>query len=270
MTTTLGPADPPLRVAILASRSTSRLRYLLEADPNRGHTYELVAGVVSAADSEARELLEAHRVPTYTNDIEAFYAARDAEPDDLAHRPAYDRQTAAYLSPHEPDLVALSGYLHILTEPMVDRYHPRIINVHHADLTERDDHGDPAYPGLHSVRDAVANGEPCTRETSHIVTERVDRGPLLVRSPPFETNAALVDRARADDAADVLDAYAYAHREWMTRAAGGPTLAKTIELVADGRVTVRGDDVDIDGESGVYQLEADAVDDRDPVPTPLD
>jgi phosphoribosylglycinamide formyltransferase-1 len=270
VTSPLVSADPPLRVAILASRSVSRLRYLLEEDPTRGRTYELVAGVVSDADSEARELLEAHGVPTYTNDIEAFYAARAAEPDDLAIRAAYDRQTAAYLSNHEPDLVALSGYLHILTEPMVDRYHPRIINVHHADLTKRDAHGDPAYPGLHSVRDAVANGEPCTRETSHIVTERVDRGPLLVRSPPFETNAALVDQAISDDETDVLDAYAYAHREWMTRAAGGPTLAKTIALIANGLVRIRGQETYIDGEPDVYDLQAEQIDDRDPVPTPLD
>lgn len=262
--------NPPLRVAVLASKSASRLQYLLENDSDRGEKYEIVAGVVSHEDSEAQDLLAESGVPTYTNDIDSFYEERNAAMDDMNVREAFDEQTAAYLSGHDPDLVALSGYLHILSAPMVERYHPRIINVHHADLTRRDENGEPMYPGLHSVRDALAAGETCTRGTSHIVTENVDMGPLLVRSPAFESNTALVEEARERGAEDILDAYAYAHREWMIRTIGGPTLAKTIELVADGRVAFADGEAYIDDEPDVYQLKAGQFSEEGSISVPMD
>jgi hypothetical protein len=66
------------------------------------------------------------------------------------------------------------------------------------------------------------------------VTPAVDRGPPLVRSRPFPVHEDLVASALERDAADVLDAYVYAHREWMLRAGGGPTLETTLELIVDG------------------------------------
>ncbi|MFB6114330.1 MAG: phosphoribosylglycinamide formyltransferase [Halodesulfurarchaeum sp.] len=254
MTRELVSSDPPIAVAVLTSKSASRLRYLLEDDPNRGRKYEIVAGFSNDEENETMDLFEENDIPAAVNDISTFYEERGADLSDMEVRAEFDRATMAFLSEYDPDLIVLAGYLHIVSQPMIDEYWPRMINIHHADLTLSDDEGNPRYPGLTSVRDAVMNGEPRTHETTHILTGDVDAGPLLVRSPPFETNLSLIDYAREHDEEDVLKAYAFAHREWMIRAVGGRTLAKTIELVADGHVKVSDGEVYLDHDQTVVQM----------------
>lgn len=245
-------AEPPVRVAVLTSTDDARLRHLLADDPNRGDRYEVVAGVVDLADEGGTALLEDYGVPATVRDIHAFYDERDAPLEELAVREAFDAGTADRLAEHDPDLVVLAGYLHVLTAPMLDRY--PIVSAHHGDLTVRDGAGRPVYTGLDAVEDAVRAGETATRETTHVVTEAVDAGPVVARSRPYEVHRELVEDALEGDAADVLDAYVFAHRQWMVRAGGGPTLAKTLELIADGRVALAGDGVAVDGRRGYYQL----------------
>lgn len=249
-------ADRPLRVAVLASEGDARLRYLLEEDENRGETYELVGAVVNVAESAAADRLAAHDVPVEVRDIYAFYEERGAPLTDTDVRRAFDARTAETLATHDPDLVVLSGYLHVVTDPLLERFFPRIVNAHHGDLTVRDEACVPAFTGLDAVSDAVRAGEASTRETTHLVTEDVDGGPIVARSRPFPVHRDLVADALERGAEDVLSAYVYAHRAWMIREGGGPTLAKTIELVADGRVAYDPDEnaTRIDGRRGYYQL----------------
>lgn len=244
----------PIRVAVLASEGDARLRYLLEDDPNRGDAYEVVGGFVNAGDSAATRLLESRGVPVAVRDLHAFYEERGADLADMEVRREFDARTADALARHDPDLVVLAGYLHVLTAPVLDRFHPRIVNAHHADLTVTDESGRPAYTGLNAVGDAVRAGESSTRETAHVVTESVDRGPVVARSRPFAVHRDLVADARDRGAEDALDAYVYAHRRWMAREGGGRVLAKTVELVADGRVSVADGETYVDGRRGFYQL----------------
>lgn len=249
-------AEQPIRVAVLCSENDARLSYLLDADPNYGDTYRIVCGVANVEGSAAARTLAAADVPVQERDIHAFYDERDAPLSDMDVRRAFDDRTAEFLVSHDPDLVVLSGYLHIVTEPVLDQFFPRIVNAHHGDLTVLDERGVPVYRGLDAVEDAVFAGEAATHETTHLVTEAVDRGPLVARSRQFAVHRELVDDARERGDADVLSAYVYAHRGWMVRDGGGPTLAKTIELVADGRVAYDAESgaTRIDGRSGYYQL----------------
>lgn len=252
-------ASRPVEVAIVTSKSDTRLRYLLEDDPKRGTAYDIVCGFANYADSAAADRLEDHDVPVERRDIHEFYEERGADLANMDVRAEFDARTAEILSSYDPDLIVLSGYLHILTASVLDRFFPRIVNIHHADMTIRDESGEPVYTGLRSVEDAIRNGEPATRETTHVVTEAVDRGPLLVRSRPFDVHRELARSALDRGADDVFDAYVYAHRKWMLREGGGRTLAKTIELLADGRVTLDGGETEIDGQPGFYQLGSGVV-----------
>jgi phosphoribosylglycinamide formyltransferase-1 len=248
---TLVDAAPPLDVAVLVSESAARLTALLDAS-DAG--YDVVGAVASHPDGEAVERLRAHDVPTTTVDIEAFYDERDAPLADRTVRRAYDERVASALGAFDPDLVACSGYRFVLTEPVLDRFVPALISAHHADLRLRGEDDAPLYPGLDAVRAALSDGRSSTRETVHVVTEDVDCGPPLVVSRPFGVNSALVQFARRADAEDVLDAYAYAHREWMMRAGGGPALSKAIELLATGRLTLEDGRACVDGESGPFSM----------------
>lgn len=249
-------ADQPIRVAVLASKGGTRLRHLLEEDPAYGETYELVGVVVNVEESAVPDLLDEHDVPVTRRDIHAFYEERDAPLPDMGVRRDFDAGTAETLASYDPDLVLLSGYLHRVTAPIRDRFFPRLVNAHHGDLTVRDDSGVPVYTGLNAVEDAIVAGEASTHETTHLVTEAIDRGPMLVRSRPFAVHRDLADDARDRGDDDVLSAYVFAHRGWMIREGGGPTLATTIDLLADGRVSYEPDDgtTRIDGKRGYFQL----------------
>lgn len=241
-------ASPPLDVAVLLSESAARLGYLLDAG-EYNEAYDVVAAVASHPDGEAVQRTAEHGLPTATVDIEAFYEDRAAPIDDMSVRQEYDRRVAATLDRFDPDLVVCSGYRFVLTEPVLEGYAPGLISVHHADLTLRDEDGEPLYPGLCAVEDALLDGRTRTRETVHVVTEALDRGPPLAVSRPFEVNEALVDYGR-EKRDDVFDAYVYAHREWMMGAGGGPTLVRAVELLAEDRVSLRDGRIYVDGDPG--------------------
>jgi folate-dependent phosphoribosylglycinamide formyltransferase PurN len=207
-----------LKVALLCSRRAPGLAYVLREDKRRGETYELVAGLTTDPESEALAALRNAHVPAIVHDIRAFYAARGAKRTDLTVRRAYDERTLELLAPFDVDLLVLSGYLHIVTAPLLAAYPQRVINVHDADLTVLGSDGRPRYRGLHATRDAVRAGERATRCTVHLVTEDVDGGPPLARSTAFPVGGR----------------HHYVQREWMMRAAWGPLVGNAIQIIARG------------------------------------
>lgn len=248
----LADLEAPLSVVLVLSESAARLDGLLEAAATTSD-YHIVGAVASHPGSEAVERASDAGIPVETLDIEAFYDERDAPLEDRTVRRAYDEHLASALTALNPDIVACVGYRFVLTEPVLDRFAPRILSAHHADLTIRDE-GEPLYPGLRAVRQALRDGRAKTHETVHVVTGEVDSGPPLVVSRPFPVNEELVGDAREREAEDVFDAYVYAHREWMRRVAGGPTLARTLSLLAEGRVRLSDDEVIVDGSPGPLRM----------------
>jgi phosphoribosylglycinamide formyltransferase-1 len=213
----------PLRVAVLTSRRAPGLRALLEA---RDASFRIVC--VLATEEEFRDpSLEASGIPIVPNLIRRFYAWTRTGLGDLELRRRYDGRSARLLAPHRPDLLLMSSYLYIATEPLLAAYPGRIVNVHGSDLTRRDCDGRPLYPGLRAVRDAIAAGETETRATSHVVTEALDAGPVLRRSRPYPVSPMVADLRRAG-ARHAVNAYAYAHQEWMLETAWGPLLLDAV------------------------------------------
>jgi folate-dependent phosphoribosylglycinamide formyltransferase PurN len=80
----------------------------------------------------------------------------------------------------KPDLICLLGYDQWLTDWMVDRYYPRILNVHPGDTTK-------GYDGLHWIPSAKAilAGDEAIKSTLFIVDKGEDTGPVLVQSRPL-------------------------------------------------------------------------------------
>jgi phosphoribosylglycinamide formyltransferase-1 len=239
----------PLRVFVFFSGGASGLRYLAEEDPNYGEEYEVVGAFTDVPDAPGADFVRENGVALETNDLEAFYAERGAPTTDLDVREEFDERTREMISSYEPDVVLLSGYMRILTSPVVSEY--PIVNVHPADLRIEDDEGERTYTGFDPVRDAVLAGEDETRSSVHLVTEDVDDGPLLVVSPPFPVEREMVGTLR-DRSEEDLDAYVEAHQEWMKWRGDGPALAKTLELAADGRIDLGTGEVD--GERSPYVM----------------
>ena len=219
----------PMKVAILCSHRAPGLVQLLNVDQHRGMDYEIVCCMTSS-DTFAEEVrVERRGLPCLSHSIRAFCEERHTTIGDLGARVAYDLATLDLLKPFNPDLLLLDGYLLLLTDPVLQRFEGRIINVHHSDLMQRNDIGGPRYPGLRAVRDALLAGETETRATAHIVTARLDDGPVLLRSWAFGV-PPVVRWALEHGATDVLRACAWAHQEWMLRSAWEPMLKSALEL----------------------------------------
>jgi folate-dependent phosphoribosylglycinamide formyltransferase PurN len=241
-------ADRPLRVAALFSGGASAVRHLVDRDPNSGDPYEFVGAIASDPDAPGIDALESRNVEVEPRDIEAFYEDRDADLRDMAVREVFDRGTCDLLSAWNPDLVILSGYMWILTDPVVAQY--PVLNVHPADLTVTDDEGDRKYVGADPVRDAILEGADRTRSSVHYVVPEVDEGPILVLSKPFPVHRDMVEGLETNDAGHALENYVDAHQEWMKWDGDGPAYAKALELIAEGRVRREGDVVYVDGDPG--------------------
>jgi folate-dependent phosphoribosylglycinamide formyltransferase PurN len=242
--------DSDLRVFVFFSGGASGLRYLADEDPNYGEKYEVVGAFTDVPDAPGVEFVRERGLSLETNDLEEFYDERDAPTTDLDVREEFDAETREIIAPYEPDVVLLSGYMRILTAPVVSEY--PIVNVHPADLRIEDEEGERVYTGFDPVRDAVLAGEDETRSSVHLVTEDVDDGPILVVSPPFRVEREMVETLRARNG-DALDEYLDAHQEWMKWRGDGPALAKTLELAAEGRLDLKTGEVD--GEREPYVME---------------
>ena len=93
---------------------------------------------------------------------------------DYATREAFDAALAQAIDAFRPDLVALAGFMRILTEGFVLHYQGRLLNIHPSLL--------PAYPGLHTHRRALADGVRIHGCTVHFVTPTVDVGPIVAQA----------------------------------------------------------------------------------------
>jgi folate-dependent phosphoribosylglycinamide formyltransferase PurN len=217
------------RVAVLCSYRAPGLRFLLEDDPARGEVYDLVCCLSSEEECAAGVEAERNGLPFISHPLARFAARNGTRKSDLAARVGYDVETIDLLRPYRADLLLLSSYLLVVTEPLLRTFPDSLVNVHDSDLTKP-----PRYPGLHAVRDAIFAGEAETRATAHLVTPILDGGPVLCRSEAFPVSP-LVRDALGWGASDVLKAYAYAHREWMIHSAWGPLLSRSIQLLAESR-----------------------------------
>lgn len=103
------------------------------------------------------------------------------------------------------NFVVLAGYMRILSESFIARYHGRLVNIHPSLL--------PAFPGLHPHEDALARGVKLAGATVHFVTPGpVDGGPIIAQAavPVFASDTPDTLAARTLSAEHELYASALA------------------------------------------------------------
>lgn len=141
--------------------------------------------LISGRGSNMRALLDAglpvSAVISNRADAEglAFAAARGVATRVVEHRghatrEAFDAALALEIDRFTPQLVALAGFMRILTPGFVARYHARLLNIHPSLL--------PAFPGLDTHRRALAAGVKVHGCTVHFVTAELDHGPIVVQA----------------------------------------------------------------------------------------
>ncbi|WP_295454092.1 phosphoribosylglycinamide formyltransferase [uncultured Thiodictyon sp.] len=150
-----------LPVVVLISGGGSNLGALI-AEQSRW-PYRIVAVISNQPGARGLERARAAGIPAQVLDHRAY-------PD----RAAYDLALAAAIDRHDPGLVALAGFMRILTPAFVARYPGRLLNIHPSLL--------PKYPGLHTHRRALEAGERAHGASVHFVTAQLDGGPVIMQA----------------------------------------------------------------------------------------
>jgi phosphoribosylglycinamide formyltransferase 1 len=163
-------------IVVLISGRGSNMRALLDAG------LPVSAVISNRADAEGLALAAARGVAT-----------RVVEHRGHATREAFDAALTFEIERFAPRLVALAGFMRILTPAFVARYRARLLNIHPSLL--------PAFPGLDTHRRALAAGVKVHGCTVHFVTAELDHGPIVVQAAV----PVLADDDAASLAARVLE-----------------------------------------------------------------
>ncbi len=198
------------RVAILISGRGSNMAALIYAARADDCPYEVKLVTGDKPDAPGLALAEAEGAP-----IKRLAAGSEFWP-----------EIQGALDDAEIDLIALAGFMRIIPATFVERWANRIVNIHPSLL--------PRHPGLGTHQAVLAAGETVTGATVHVVTERVDDGPILgqveVAVLPGDTPETLAERVLiAEHQLYPRSLAAYASREndpeWIEAKVGELALA---------------------------------------------
>jgi len=160
-------------IGVLVSGNGTNLQALLDAG--------LPVSAVASNRQDAYALIRAREagVPTATFSLDCH-----------ADRTERDLVMATWLEQHGAELVVLAGYMHLLTNPFLQRFPERVVNVHPSLL--------PAFPGAHAIDDVLAAGVQTTGVSVHYVDEGLDTGRLIAQEQvQVEPRETLVERIHA-------------------------------------------------------------------------
>ena len=204
------PPNGVMRLVGFMSGSGSNIRRILERQRElEDSVYKMVVIFSDNAESNAQKIGRDFDVPVVTRDINGFHSARGEKkknllrlgqkvmenPDNeklratydkyLALREEFDAETVRVLNPYNVSVAAYGGYMSIASPVLTAAFFG--VNVHPADLSiERD--GKRVYIGDDAVAKAINTGERFIYSSTHIVTNDVDCGHVLMISKPLEVN----------------------------------------------------------------------------------
>jgi phosphoribosylglycinamide formyltransferase-1/phosphoribosylamine--glycine ligase/phosphoribosylglycinamide formyltransferase/phosphoribosylformylglycinamidine cyclo-ligase len=168
------------KVAVLISGRGSNMEALVRAAQAEDCPFEIALVLANKPEAGGLATAQAAGIEALCVDQKLFGKDREA----------HERAIDAALRERGIQVIALAGYMRILTPFLVDAWEGRMLNIHPSLL--------PAYPGLDTHGRALAAGEVEAGCTVHLVTAGVDEGPILgqARVPilPGDTEALLTQR----------------------------------------------------------------------------
>ncbi len=166
-------------IVILISGRGSNLEAIARACRDERWPARIAAVASNRPDAAGLVWARSQGIPTIALDHRAH-----------ADREAFDAALAAAIDAHAPDVVALAGFMRILTTGFVRRYEGRLLNIHPSLL--------PAFTGLNTHARAIEAGCKFAGATVHFVTPELDHGPIVAQAAvpvlPGDTPQALAAR----------------------------------------------------------------------------
>lgn len=172
-----------VRIGVLLSGRGTNMVALSEYKRREARGYELA--LVASNVPEARGLVVAKRlgIPVWAQSHQGM------------EREEFDHLLDLALREADVEMVALAGYMRLLSSAFIAKWKGRILNIHPSLL--------PAYKGLDTHERALEAGEIWVGCSVHLVTDELDGGPVLaqarVRVRERETAQQLAERVLKEE-----------------------------------------------------------------------
>ncbi|NLK26886.1 MAG: phosphoribosylglycinamide formyltransferase [Clostridiales bacterium] len=205
-----------LRLAVFVSGGGTNLQALID-QIEQGKLSDVSIEVVisSKSDAYALERAKKHGIP-------AVAVTKKDYPDPAL----FTQELLKYLEKFRVDLIVLAGYLLIVPQAIVRKYHNRIINIHPSLIPSFSGAG---FYGLKVHQAVLERGVKITGATVHFVDEGTDTGPIILQKP-----VAVLE----EDTPKSLQRRVMEEAEW-------DLLPEAVRLISQKRITVEGNIVRI-------------------------
>ena len=200
-----------LPVAVVISGRGSNMEAIARAALSGASRYRVVRVIADRDSAGGLTRAAALGIPVSVVPVKQF-----------SDRHSFDAALAAEIDASGAQLVALAGFMRILSAQFVHRFEGRLLNIHPSLL--------PKYKGLDTHARALAAGDTHHGASVHYVTDELDGGPVIMqgrlRIGPGDTADAVSARVHA------LEHIIYPH---------------VCSLIAAGRIECSGGSVLFDG-----------------------
>ena len=200
---------PRLGIGILVSGSGSNLQSIIDRIEQGDLAAEIKVVISNNPEAYALERCRKHHIPAVVIRHQEFQKRED-----------FDREMIHVLKFHEVELVAMAGFMRVLSPLFLNAFSMKIMNIHPALL--------PAFPGTHVQQKAIDYGVKFSGCTVHFADEGIDTGPVIIQA---------VVPVLAGDTADTLAARILKEEHRI--------YPQAIQFYAEGRIQVSGRKVTI-------------------------
>ena len=201
-----------IKIGVLGSGSGSNFAAIAEAI-----NYKKVIGAeisIVISDVENAKILdraESLRIPNKYIPVDNFKTKLEGKP---------EQDYIDALKKADVDYIVLAGFMRMIKNGLLEAFPYKIVNIHPALL--------PAFPGLHSWKQALDYGAKFAGCTVHFVDSGMDSGPIIAQA------AVMV---KDDDTPETLHARIQKQEHII--------FPKAMQLLADGKVKIDGRKVKI-------------------------
>lgn len=152
-----------INLGVLVSGSGTNLQAIIDSIEAKRLDAKIKIVISNNPAAYAIERAKKYHIPTFIVQDSHFPSREES-----------DKHLVEILKSHSVDLVALAGFMRLLTPAFIKTFPMKILNIHPALL--------PAFPGLHVQKKAVECGVKFSGCTVHIVDEGVDTGPIVIQA----------------------------------------------------------------------------------------
>jgi len=199
-----------INTAVFISGGGTNLQSIIDYWQQGGASYDLKLVICNQADVYGLERAKKAGIPCVVISHKDFSSRRD-----------FDQAMDQHLESHGIELIALAGFMRLLSSWFVQKWSGKLINIHPSLL--------PAFPGLHTHRKALEYGVKFSGCSVFFVDEGVDSGAMI--------NQAVVD-VLPDDTEERL-AKRVLIQEHIIFPAALDLVAKGQVCLLDGKVITR-------------------------------